>query len=231
MNIFALSSCPTQCAMQMCDKHVVKMVVETAQLLSTAHRILDGHEYTAQRETRTYYKESSDDKYTEVIETPEKYEEQERSQRVLIDGDWYQLSISYRYVKRWALSDYDMDNSLYLASHVNHPCAIWARQSNNNYTWLYCHFMSLCDEYTYRYGKTHKTDTLLNKLLVSSPLNIEIDYLYDRPQCMPEIYKRKRTDDAYRAYYLGEKNGFAKWTRRSVPFWWTNATKELEGVS
>ena len=27
-----------------CDKHVVKMILETAQMLSTAHRVLDGDE-------------------------------------------------------------------------------------------------------------------------------------------------------------------------------------------
>ena len=29
-----------------CDKHVVKMIIEYAQMLSTAHRILDGEQYT-----------------------------------------------------------------------------------------------------------------------------------------------------------------------------------------
>ena len=28
-----------------CDKHVVKMIIEYAQLMSTAHRMLDGEEY------------------------------------------------------------------------------------------------------------------------------------------------------------------------------------------
>lgn len=46
MNIFYLSRNPETAAEYMCDKHVVKMVLETAQLLSTAHRILDGREIT-----------------------------------------------------------------------------------------------------------------------------------------------------------------------------------------
>ena len=29
-----------------CDKHVVKMIIEYAQLMSTAHRMIDGDEYT-----------------------------------------------------------------------------------------------------------------------------------------------------------------------------------------
>lgn len=41
MNIFYLSKDPQQCAQYHCDKHVVKMILESAQLLSTAHRILD----------------------------------------------------------------------------------------------------------------------------------------------------------------------------------------------
>ena len=46
MNIFRLHDNPTTAAHMMCDKHVVKMVIEYGQLLSTAHRILDGEEYT-----------------------------------------------------------------------------------------------------------------------------------------------------------------------------------------
>ena len=42
MNIFVLSTDPVQAAMMMCDKHIPKMVVESAQMLSTAHRIADG---------------------------------------------------------------------------------------------------------------------------------------------------------------------------------------------
>lgn len=35
MNIFVLDYCPVQAAQDQCDKHVVKMVLETAQMLST----------------------------------------------------------------------------------------------------------------------------------------------------------------------------------------------------
>tara|TARA_R110000787_G_C13303366_1_gene434741 strand:- start:366 stop:854 length:489 start_codon:yes stop_codon:yes gene_type:complete len=44
MNIFYLDECPVESAKAQCDKHVVKMILETAQLLSTAHRVLDGDE-------------------------------------------------------------------------------------------------------------------------------------------------------------------------------------------
>ena len=41
MNIFYLNKSPIVSAQNMVDKHVVKMILETAQLLCTAHRILD----------------------------------------------------------------------------------------------------------------------------------------------------------------------------------------------
>jgi hypothetical protein len=42
MNIFYLSHRPSRCARWHCDKHVVKMILETAQLLYTAHWVLSG---------------------------------------------------------------------------------------------------------------------------------------------------------------------------------------------
>ena len=44
MNIFYLDHDVRKCAEYHLDKHVVKMILETCQLLSTAHRILDGNE-------------------------------------------------------------------------------------------------------------------------------------------------------------------------------------------
>ena len=45
MNIFYLDKDPIKAAQMSCDKHVVKMILESAQLLSTCHRVLDGTEY------------------------------------------------------------------------------------------------------------------------------------------------------------------------------------------
>ena len=41
MNIFYLDKDPHQCAKYHCDKHVCKMILESAQMLSTAHHILN----------------------------------------------------------------------------------------------------------------------------------------------------------------------------------------------
>ena len=42
MNIFILHEDPVVAAQMLCDRHVPKMIVESAQMLSTAHRLLDG---------------------------------------------------------------------------------------------------------------------------------------------------------------------------------------------
>jgi len=42
INIFYLDISPTLAAQYAVDRHVVKMILETCQLLSTAHRVLDG---------------------------------------------------------------------------------------------------------------------------------------------------------------------------------------------
>ena len=45
MNIFILADSPQESAEMHCDKHVCKMMIEYAQMLSTAHRVLDGDAY------------------------------------------------------------------------------------------------------------------------------------------------------------------------------------------
>ena len=50
MNIFVLDKCPILAAQAQCNKHVVKMTLETAQLLSTCHHL------KATRPSRKLYK-------------------------------------------------------------------------------------------------------------------------------------------------------------------------------
>ena len=51
MNIFYVDEDPMDAAQSLVDKHVVKMILESAQLLSTAHRVLDGVETEGQSKT------------------------------------------------------------------------------------------------------------------------------------------------------------------------------------
>ena len=45
MNIFYVDKDPKTAAKMMCDKHIIKMILESAQMLCTAKRVLDGTEY------------------------------------------------------------------------------------------------------------------------------------------------------------------------------------------
>ena len=51
MNIFYLDHSPIVAAQMSCDKHVCKMIIESAQMLSTAHRMIDGKQYTGKTKT------------------------------------------------------------------------------------------------------------------------------------------------------------------------------------
>lgn len=61
MNIFYLDPDPKVAARMHCDKHVVKMCTEYAQMLSTAHRVIDGTHWVGVspngRKMETFYLE------------------------------------------------------------------------------------------------------------------------------------------------------------------------------
>ena len=79
-------------------------------------------------------------------------------------------------------------------------------------------FTALCDEYTYRYGKIHLTDTKLRDLLNEIPNNITLGSYSEPPQCMPEDVKVQNDSiSAYHKYYQEYKKDFAVWTARPTP--------------
>ena len=159
MNIFYLHVDPRLAAQYQCDKHVIKMILETAQMLSTAHREL-----------------------SDECDTPE---------------------------------------HAYKATHVNHPCSIWVRESGYNYEWAYEHFIALCKEYSHRYDKTHLTYKKLGESLLLPPTRLKLGHFTEPPQCMPDQYKHSDPVKAYRAYYKGDKAPIAQWSKsRPAPSWW-----------
>lgn len=182
VNIFFLDENPQYCARMHNDKHCIKMILEYCQLLSTAHRVLDGTETTVKSKTG-------------------------------------------RNVKRWTLTD-DRDSILYSATHINHPSAIWCRQSMSNYLWLHSLLHSLCVEYTYRYGKTHKCEQIgLVKKLSHPPNNISNGVFTQPTAAMPESVKVKGDSLAsYRNYYNLNKQHLASWSgkvnSRPIPEWY-----------
>lgn len=151
MNIFVLHEKPEIAATMACDKHVVKMILETAQMMCTVVASY-GHE------------------------TP------------------------------------------YRATHAKHPCTIWAAQSRANWNWLVEHGMSLCDEYTKRYNKIHKSQRVIEWCAMT---HVDLPETPQTPfaQAMPPQYRNECAVTAYRAYYMGEKAHFATW-KTQTPNWW-----------
>jgi hypothetical protein len=176
MNIFAVDHCPDISAMSLVDKHVVKMILESAQLLCTAHRMLDGTPYIDKTKTG-------------------------------------------RNVKRWRLSDPQDDMLLYSATHINHPSAVWCRQTTGNYDWLYRHFQALCMEYNYRYGKYHKCMEMWDHLSMR-PRNLTDGPLQPFAVAMDKQYIISQDPvENYRNYYRVGKAKLHKWTKRGAPTW------------
>ena len=118
-----------------------------------------------------------------------------------------------------------MENILYKASFVGHPCTQWVMENDKNYYWLTEHAYELCREYTRRYGKVHKTDDMISLIRYRKPVNIPIaDSTTPFAQAMPDEYKNTDVVKAYRDYYKADKSYFAKWDKgRATPEWWQNA--------
>ena len=183
MNIFYLDNHVSRCAEMHNDKHCIKMILEYAQLLSTAHRVIDG---------------------------------------VITQG----TSPSGRKRTTYRLADH-RESLLYSATHINHPSAIWVRQSLSNYMWLSHLLVELCHEYTYRYGKVHKCESigLVKCLLNNVPENIPNGPFTEPTPAMPDDVKVSGNSIAsYRNYYIQNKTHLASWSgkinSRPVPEWY-----------
>ena len=120
MNVFVLDADPIEAARAQCDRHVVKMPLETAQMLCTIARL-------------------------EGVEVP------------------------------------------YRPTHQNHPCTRWARESQQNAEWLVRHGLALCEEYRFRYGRTHACERVITDLM-GLPDRLPDVGMTPFAQAMPERY-------------------------------------------
>lgn len=151
MNIFVISQDTTECAKALDDLRLNKMIIETAQLLSTAMRFRG---YTG--------------------------------------------------------------NDIYKSTHLNHPCAIWARETSENYKWLLLYMSDLVEERTNRTGKNHKSYQIFNtlcggpKLMPQGPIT---------PFANCSTYKGQ---SVFVAYQFTLKD---KWANDKRPPKWTNTVK------
>lgn len=115
----------------------------------------------------------------------------------------------------------------YKLSHKNHPCSIWTRESLSNYLYLCELGLELCKEYTYRYGKRHKSQEVIEWCLINKPNIPDIGFT-EPAKAMPDEYKVKSVVESYRNYYMGAKSGFAVWKNREKPEWFKEKVLDLQ---
>jgi hypothetical protein len=68
MNIFVLDKCPRQAARYLCDKHIVKMVLESAQMLCTVHNGVAPYKVAHKNHPCTIWTRTSMSNYNWLIE-------------------------------------------------------------------------------------------------------------------------------------------------------------------
>lgn len=151
MNIFVLDTDVNKCAKDHCDKHCVKMILESVQILCGVHWVTG-------------------------VQAP------------------------------------------YKLTHKNHPCSIWARESYSNYVWLTDLTLALCNEYEKRYGRIHKSKTVLEWCITNKP-NISDNGLTEHPKAMPDEYKVDDVVESYRNYYREGKKDILVWKNGYRPEW------------
>jgi len=201
MNIFMLDSNPFNAARMHCDKHVVKMVLESAQMLSTAHHVLDGKDCGLQWDLTNWkiYKATHKNHPSNVWvrETRHNY------------GWLYQLFVSLlrEYKKRY--------NKTHKCEQLVEP--LWYHPIKIN-RWHNMTHLPQCMPDQYKVAG-----------LYDDPLWYEKDFIKHRwPRFDPvrdcwEILQP--SIEAYRNYYKAEKSYFAKWEKgTSEPAWWKEQT-------
>ena len=109
---------------------------------------------------------------------------------------------------------------------MKHPSVLWVEHSHDNFLWLVQLTHALNREFCWRFDRP-KDHASISVLKTIETVVYESCGLTEFPQAMPDLYKV--TGDpvsAYRAFYIGEKSGFATWRKRDVPQWYVKGLKE-----
>lgn len=185
MNIFILDSDLSRSVEYHIDRHVCKMPLEAAQMISTNVAI---------------------DHYLGYVPRATSREETAKV-RASLSAGW----------------------PFYKPCYINHPCTIWARQSNANFRYLVDYCLLLNKEKLHRYPNKppHKSAELIDEFISDWwPIHLP-SYPEATPfaQAMPEEYKSNDAIESYRTYYMIEKTHdksgkpMAIWTNRDKPYW------------
>ena len=152
MNIFAVDEDPAIAAFSLPDKYVVKMPVETTQMIA------------------------------------------------LVFSKWYH---NYGPVLKADNKPYNVEKGAFR----NHPCTKWAADSDDNLQWLFQHGISLCNEYTSRYGKKHACERSIRLAALTQMHNGCPEKHTPFVRAMPDVLKDNNRIDTITAYrmYLSTK--------------------------
>lgn len=120
----------------------------------------------------------------------------------------------------------------YKSTHLNHPCTVWARESRQNFEYTLDLGIELCNEYEYRFGKTHACHGELVRICKGGFSKFFAD-IGRTPfaQAMPDECKHPDSLTAYRNYYIHKVNNTTHtpsktWTKRHRPRWLAEPTDE-----
>lgn len=114
----------------------------------------------------------------------------------------------------------------YLATHINHPSAIWVRSSLEHFYWTINYVNALNAETIYRGNKSHASCAEANRL--PDPTRLPDMGWTDPTLAMPEHLKGPDHIEAYRMFYMLDKWPFASWKIRGKPDWWDDELVEAQ---
>ena len=110
----------------------------------------------------------------------------------------------------------------YKLTHQNHPCAKWVRRSLSNYLFCADYALSLCKEYTARFGKTHFVEQHA-RWLKNHPPPLEDRGMTPIPCAIQKGPIKAPTIEVavkkYRRFYRKTKLDFARYNYSEPPKW------------
>ncbi|MBN2080871.1 hypothetical protein JW859_01565 [bacterium] len=222
MNIFVLHTDPVRAARYHCDRHVVKMTLETAQLLSTALAVENPAQAAQLQATGLIYKPTHQNHPC---------------------SRWAAESLAnFRWLARLGLAladeySYRYSGRVHKSSAVIELCALIAgvgrgeefrttiaRRNGKANGQLHVNG----NQSNAKRDKAHGRVAQPQPSLILDPSGL-VEFAFTRwsardaltrfAQAMPELYRREDAVAAYRNYYTRDKLAICQWTRRKRPRW------------
>tara|TARA_Y100001963_G_C6682996_1_gene400777 strand:+ start:77 stop:592 length:516 start_codon:yes stop_codon:yes gene_type:complete len=106
----------------------------------------------------------------------------------------------------------------YRSFNPKHPSCLWAAESSSNFLDLTVHCAFMLDEYTLRFGKTHKCRQVLAKILgLYDPSKFPTDESTPLRLAMPEEFRSDNPVVSYRKFYASKPR--VRYPKDKVPSW------------